>query len=207
MIQPTGAFPKPRRHKWICWSKTLELSFLPHHYSSSEYLIGTSIQLTVGPAPRTRGRTEAEDPRSPKTSHSHSLRLRWRKQPDKQLANREEGIVTPSQTRRGRAAFRILKLKVDTTSSYHVVGDSGVARCWSAMNSEGMTSGDIVDGYIVARPLNQICILLGVGTLVCHAIRTQGIGLETRSLLGGLTMQDRIIPCKHDFILRLGLDM
>ena len=43
--------------------------------------------------------------------------------------------------------------------------------------------------------------------MVCHAIRTQGIGLETRSLLGELTMQDRIIPCKHDFILRLGLDI
>lgn len=145
MVQPTGAFPKPRGHIWICWPKSLELSFLSYHYSSSEYLIGTSIQLTVSPAPRTRGRTEAEDPRSPKTSHSHSLRLRWRQQPDKQLANWEKGIVAPSQTRRGRAAFRILKLKIDTTSSYHVVGDSGVARHWSAMNSEWMTSGYIVD--------------------------------------------------------------
>lgn len=60
----------------------------------------------------------------------------------------------------------------------------------------------------MAAPFYQICIPLRVGTagVPCNPDARDWTG-KTRSLLGGLTMQDQIIPCKHDFILRLRLDM
>lgn len=35
----------------------------------------------------------------------------------------------------------------------------------------------------------------------------KGLDRITRSLLGQLIMQDQAVPCKHDFILKTGLDM
>ena len=89
------------------------------------------------------------------------------------------------------------------------MGDSGVARLWSVMNPWRVILNNISylnHGHTIVPNMYPAKSGDGWAGVPYNPDARDWTG-KTRSLLAKLTMQDRIIPCQHDFILRLRLDM